>query len=203
MLTDHTARMSASLPVEIVPERSVEIGQFRFLAEGLVASRIVRREDKDIVRFGELSEAALLVFGFVVVAAVAAVPLLAKSTSIPLPVAAFPLAGVLLAYGLFFARQRSLKGIELELSPKRCVLRNHETTQVIDGIEAVVVVNSHQFRNGSPATEGVSELFLQTDKHGDRYFVPIASEGNYGECDDLARAIAKSLRGKLRIVNRE
>jgi len=180
----------------------LESGSLEFWIDGLVTFRTLAREHKNVIRFGELSKPAMCVFG-VVGGVVSIIPFLSKAIGIAFPLSLFPLAGVLIGFGLYFLRQRQLKGLELEVEPARCVLRGLHSAQVIDGVQAVYVVNSYSYRNKCSAPDGVSELFLQIGSGGELLLVPIACDSNYGELDHLGQTISNHVGKELKITTRE
>ncbi|HWQ90955.1 MAG TPA: hypothetical protein VN673_04735 [Clostridia bacterium] len=184
--------------VKLVPELGLREADLCFAVEGPLTYRTLLTNNGILIRFGEFAKSSLVIFGVILAVSVGSIPVLAHA-GMPLIVALFPLAGVLFGYGLFFLRQRRLKGIQLEVHTNRCVFRQAESSQSIGGVKAVILMNSYRFRNGTPATEGVSEVFLEVEGP---CFAPLASEGSYGGLDDLAQAVANSLQVEVKSLTR-
>lgn len=191
------------LPIKAVDENIMKSGYVDFLIKGPLVYNIERRSEGEnpIIHFGKFSKTSIFLYGAIIIVSILSTPLLV-SNGVPNLVAVLPLMAVIISFIFFFFKQKELKKIQFELSPKQCLLKWDQSTQSVNGIEAIVVLNTHRDRNGGRATEGVSELFIQMREAANCRFVPLVSDPNHGSLDDLGRYIANAICVDLEIIER-
>jgi hypothetical protein len=189
-----------------IPEEEMSRGQPDFLIKHLVFWRVENRAGKVVVCFGKVSISPVWLGTLIVIAAALIWGALSATNEIITCLSYIFLAGLvamILGFIFYSAQQQEYRGIEMEIEPGRCVARRNTVTQALENVVAVVVVNAARYRSGDLATEGApSELFILRDENGKHLFVPIASEGQEGQCSFLAKTLATALQVEIRQMQR-